>query len=414
LADPHRGLADAQEAERLARSCGSTDWLEQAGYCQVLCLKNLGRNEEARLKARTLFEELLAAGSVWGYALGELAAGESLRGGRWGESRELLRRALAARCEGILGASIRLTATQLAVRSGRFVEARMHLDRAGELISEDFSWLRTRLLGARAEVLVAAGQPQEALRLLHDRIIVPGGVGANYGEDHLVDVARAAAETARAARDTGDAYGVTRAIAVVDDLIGNWPGEPFTTPRPDVADQKMAKALFDAELARLRQQTGQAELWSDAIDRCHAAGDPWREAMSRLRCAEATLAAGAPAASVTELLRQAHRTAVELGAQPLQMEVESLARIARVSLRQPVATAGILRTPDLLAGLTTREREILSFLVAGWSNGEIAKELVISVKTVSVHVTNILRKTGTASRVEAAALAERLGIGRDD
>jgi DNA-binding NarL/FixJ family response regulator len=61
----------------------------------------------------------------------------------------------------------------------------------------------------------------------------------------------------------------------------------------------------------------------------------------------------------------------------------------------------------VLAGLTDREREVLAFLVAGRSNGEIAKELFISDKTVSVHVSNILRKTGTTSRVAAAALAER-------
>ena len=46
--------------------------------------------------------------------------------------------------------------------------------------------------------------------------------------------------------------------------------------------------------------------------------------------------------------------------------------------------------------------------VAGRSNGEIAKDLVITDKTVSAHVSNILRKTGTASRLEAAALAVRL------
>jgi DNA-binding NarL/FixJ family response regulator len=59
--------------------------------------------------------------------------------------------------------------------------------------------------------------------------------------------------------------------------------------------------------------------------------------------------------------------------------------------------------------LTGREREILSYLIAGRSNSEIAKELFISDKTASVHVSNILRKTGTSSRLEAAALAERLG-----
>jgi DNA-binding NarL/FixJ family response regulator len=50
---------------------------------------------------------------------------------------------------------------------------------------------------------------------------------------------------------------------------------------------------------------------------------------------------------------------------------------------------------------------VLAVLVAGRSNSEIAMELFISGKTVSVHVSNILRKTGTSSRVAAAALAER-------
>jgi DNA-binding NarL/FixJ family response regulator len=61
-----------------------------------------------------------------------------------------------------------------------------------------------------------------------------------------------------------------------------------------------------------------------------------------------------------------------------------------------------------LAGLTGREREILGHLLAGRTNAEIARELVISDKTVSVHVSNILRKTGTTNRAEAAALAHRL------
>jgi DNA-binding NarL/FixJ family response regulator len=80
----------------------------------------------------------------------------------------------------------------------------------------------------------------------------------------------------------------------------------------------------------------------------------------------------------------------------------------RVTLREPTPIAAAHGGPAALAGLTPREREILAFLVAGRSNGEIAKNLVISDKTVSVHVSNILRKTGTATRVEAAALAKRL------
>jgi DNA-binding NarL/FixJ family response regulator len=63
-----------------------------------------------------------------------------------------------------------------------------------------------------------------------------------------------------------------------------------------------------------------------------------------------------------------------------------------------------------IPGLTTREREILVQLVAGRTYSEIARELVISEKTVSVHVSNLLHKTGTANRVELASLARRTGI----
>ncbi len=62
-------------------------------------------------------------------------------------------------------------------------------------------------------------------------------------------------------------------------------------------------------------------------------------------------------------------------------------------------------------GLTEREREVLILLAAGRSNPEIAQALFISPKTASVHVSNILAKLGVSGRVEAAAVAHRLGVG---
>lgn len=61
-------------------------------------------------------------------------------------------------------------------------------------------------------------------------------------------------------------------------------------------------------------------------------------------------------------------------------------------------------------GLTDREREVLELLAAGRSNPQIAAALFISAKTASVHVSNILGKLGVTSRVEAAAVAHRLGV----
>lgn len=62
------------------------------------------------------------------------------------------------------------------------------------------------------------------------------------------------------------------------------------------------------------------------------------------------------------------------------------------------------------ASLTPRETEILALVAEGRSNGEIGKQLFISTKTVSVHVSNILAKLDAASRTEAAAVARRRGL----
>jgi DNA-binding NarL/FixJ family response regulator len=61
-------------------------------------------------------------------------------------------------------------------------------------------------------------------------------------------------------------------------------------------------------------------------------------------------------------------------------------------------------------GLTSREAEVLSLVAVGRTNREIGAELYVSEKTASVHVSNILRKLGVASRIEAAAVAQRVGV----
>jgi DNA-binding CsgD family transcriptional regulator len=60
--------------------------------------------------------------------------------------------------------------------------------------------------------------------------------------------------------------------------------------------------------------------------------------------------------------------------------------------------------------LTAREREVLGCLAEGMSNKQIARALEISVRTVTVHVSNLLRKTGAASRTEAALWALRRDV----
>ena len=60
--------------------------------------------------------------------------------------------------------------------------------------------------------------------------------------------------------------------------------------------------------------------------------------------------------------------------------------------------------------LTAREREVLRLVAEGQSNSRIAEQLYISPKTASVHVSRIIAKLEVANRVEAAAVARRLGL----
>ncbi|GAA1084693.1 response regulator transcription factor [Tsukamurella strandjordii] len=55
--------------------------------------------------------------------------------------------------------------------------------------------------------------------------------------------------------------------------------------------------------------------------------------------------------------------------------------------------------------LTAREREVLALIGQGMSNAEIAAELHLAVTTVKSHVTNLLAKTGSSTRLQLALLA---------
>jgi DNA-binding NarL/FixJ family response regulator len=62
---------------------------------------------------------------------------------------------------------------------------------------------------------------------------------------------------------------------------------------------------------------------------------------------------------------------------------------------------------DALGGLTARELEILALLAAGARSRTIATDLGIAEPTVKRHITNLYRKLGVTSRVEAATLYVR-------
>jgi DNA-binding NarL/FixJ family response regulator len=72
------------------------------------------------------------------------------------------------------------------------------------------------------------------------------------------------------------------------------------------------------------------------------------------------------------------------------------------------------RTPNPIDELTGREREVLVLVASGLSNAEIGGRLGLAEKTVKHYMTSILGKLQVASRVEAALLAYKAGLGSSE
>jgi NarL family two-component system response regulator LiaR len=84
------------------------------------------------------------------------------------------------------------------------------------------------------------------------------------------------------------------------------------------------------------------------------------------------------------------------------------------ALLAPSVTARLMQEvaggPSLSAALTERELEVLRLIARGMSNKLIARELVVSEKTVKTHVSNILAKLHLSDRTQAALYAVREGL----
>ena len=169
--------------------------------------------------------------------------------------------------------------------------------------------------------------------------------------------------------------------------------------RPFGAEGRAWEARLRAEQLRLEWLLGgpvgleaMATAWRSSVEAFGSLGHVFEQARSRARLATVLRASGETDEARAEAVA-ARDVAARLGAGPLLEEVGGAARVT------------VHSDP-----LTPREREILLLVADGRSNGEIAKLLFISAKTVSVHVSNVMAKLGAASRTEAAALARRAGL----
>ncbi|WP_281284062.1 helix-turn-helix transcriptional regulator [Nonomuraea deserti] len=147
---------------------------------------------------------------------------------------------------------------------------------------------------------------------------------------------------------------------------------------------------------------GQLRAWDAAVRAWAGLRQPYVEAWCLMGAAQAALACGDRQEAAARLARS-RELAERLGARPLMEQLDVFGRRSRLAGLDTAGEGNPL-------GLTARELEVLQEVTNGRSNREIAQALFISVKTVSVHVSNILAKLGVATRGEAAATAHRLHL----
>jgi DNA-binding CsgD family transcriptional regulator len=406
LVENRSGADDAQAAQDAAIAAGDfwafVNALQWTGYCldgpaTPTAVETLRRGRE----------RLTAHGAPHAY-IAQVAAGEALAliiTGRWRQGQARLCQALGRNPGPAADILARLGAGFLAVRQGRPTEAASHLIRVEEIVPNGSSYKSLAFDAIRAELAVTRGDTETVLASVAAGVaLAPPPV---LCERLLPLAARALADRAQAHRDRREYP--DRALERLWLLRAEHPRIIEDGLIPDIYRQQVQahQASYDAETERAHARPGQADAWTDAAERHGAAHLPWDAAYAWWRAAQA--AGPVSRRSAAQALRNAYDLAVDLGARQLVHDLEALAAQSRIPLAslppQPEAC------PSPLPGLTPREAEILDHITAGRTYGEIARALVLSDKTVSTHVSHLLRKTATHNRHELAELVRRLSSG---
>jgi DNA-binding CsgD family transcriptional regulator/tetratricopeptide (TPR) repeat protein len=402
LDDEVVGLAQIDAALALAKGCGDSHQQMRAHWNAAVCRSENGRWDEASERYRTAIEELPRLGLA--HLLPELymyLAQDLIWLGRWDEARaavdEAVRRFPSRADEAV--------SIDLLIGTGRFDEARRLVSAVSSrnVFTDEEGHATVMANLAALETwegsLDAARDAVDAvLRLVvdSDRPIAAANAlcaGMRCEAD--------AAERARARRRPDELERARSRAAALDDHVRDL----LARPGPEQGWKREVRALAAicaGERCRL-EASPDPSAWEAAVQATQAMSMGYLLAYARFRHGEAIVGATGDRDEAAVLIREAHRAACTMGATPLRQLVERFARRARIEIDGTDAA-------DVTLGLTPRERQVIDLLVQGATNRQIARQLFITEKTASVHVSNIIRKLGVGNRGEAAAVAHRAGL----
>lgn len=193
----------------------------------------------------------------------------------------------------------------------------------------------------------------------------------------------------------GEAHAVAEGLAEI----------ASTTGHPD-ALAALAHALGEVALAEGHPEAG-AQQHERAVELHAGLEIPFEQAQIELRAGVALAAAGRRAEAIQRLVA-AHRLARRLGSLPVAAQAATELSALGESIERRLGRRAAADHEN--GGLSRREHEVMRLVAVGRTNREIAGELVLSTRTVDMHVRNILTKLRCRSRTEASARAGELGL----
>jgi DNA-binding CsgD family transcriptional regulator/tetratricopeptide (TPR) repeat protein len=415
------GVRTLREALTLARSVGDFTGAAEISIELALALHWAGDLDGAcRVADEGIAESGRWGAEGFGSALRAIRGLSAFRLGHWAEADDWISAALARDPVGSHGVLAHGAQALLDLGRGRLESAAEHLEivllMCKAFTATAYGW--TDLYSSIALLSIARGRPTEAIDSVRESL----ARSAEPERDVHMRVChrlaiRAAADLAEVARPLGDAAGLDQALAIGREFDRRLDRHAqLVRELPGGGDPHLAldAALGKAELSRLMGRSSAAG-WATAAAAAHELRHPHDQAYSRFRQAEALLLARGSRAGAQAAAVEAHHIASDLGAAPLQREIERLALRSRLDLvSRPVASQRASGATPVGRGtpfrLTPREQDVLERLTLGRTNREIAADLFISEKTASVHVSNIKSKLGANGRAEIAAIAVRLGL----
>jgi DNA-binding CsgD family transcriptional regulator len=193
-------------------------------------------------------------------------------------------------------------------------------------------------------------------------------------------------------------------------------GRASELERLDAAHQALAEQGAATVLVVGEAGIGKSRLVEEFCDRARTNG-----ALVATGVCTPAEGGGLPYGPVVGVLRDLRRQLTPFDAAELVEPVQQQLGLATSSWAERLdhttmtlsPAVGMAKTSVFEAMLTPREVEVFAQLACGRTDRQIADELFISKKTASVHVSNLLRKLDVGSRVEAAEIGQRAGLGRD-